>query len=308
MPEMAAASSVFDASFVAVFLTRSVLGGRVRGRLDQRSCRDRYGCSVMGVVNSLDAVPHNAEQHEKAGVLLASLQRVYGAGQSRGTPALGEPARDQKLSGDCVAAKASAPMYNSAIDLLETVFDVSELDPLPYIERRPDRLVEGLANRPIAAPALKSDVTTAAIESPPDAAQNSEFPRHDASPPGCDRRRLPRRESDCAVLVRAYTGGERLSPEKMAWHLHAAKIKGQLVDVSMSGVALYLSDPLTPGTQVVLRIANRVLDRHVDSAATVLRSRQEGEQGHSVVCRFEKNLTFEQIHLIGRSLFASTIV
>jgi hypothetical protein len=242
-------------------------------------------------------------------VLLDSLQRVYGAVQGPGTAALGESARDQKPNGDFLAAKRSAPTYNSAIDLLETVFDVSELDPLPYIDRRPNRIaVEGSANRPIAARSLKTEETPAVIAGLPDAAQKPDLSRDDATPSTCDRRGLPRHESDCAVLVRAYAGGERLSPEKMAWHLHAAKIKGQLVDVSMSGVALYLCDRLTPGTRVVLRIANRLLDKHVDSAATVLRSREEGEQGYSVVCRFEKNLTFEQIHLIGRNLFASTIV
>jgi hypothetical protein len=242
-------------------------------------------------------------------VFLDSLQRVYGAVQGPGTAALGESARDPKPNGDCIAAKRPAPTYNSAIDLLETVFDVSELDPLPYIDRRPNRIaVESLANRPIAAPSLKTEDTPAVIEGLPGAGQNAELSRDDATSSACDRRGLPRHESECTVLVRAYTGGARLSPEKMAWHLHAAKIKGQLVDVSMSGVALYLGDPLAPGTRIVLRIANRLLDRHVDSAATVLRSRQEGERGYSLVCRFEKNLTFEQIHLIGRNLFASTIV
>ena len=241
--------------------------------------------------------------------LLASLQRVYGAVQGEGAAAPGGSARDQKPDGACLAAKRPAPTYNSAIDLLETVFDVGELDPLPYIDRRPNRVaVESLANRPVAARSLNSEDTPAAIAASADAAQNFELAGHDDSPSACERRGLPRHESDCTVLVGACAGGERLSPEKMAWHLHAAKIKGQLVDVSMSGVALYLGDPLTPGTRVVLRIANRLLDRHVDSAATVLRSRQEGEQGYSVVCRFEKNLTFEQIHLIGRNLFASTIV
>ncbi len=242
-------------------------------------------------------------------VLLDSLQRVYSAAQGPATAALGESARDQKPKGDCLAAKRSGPTYNSAIDLLETVFDVSELDPLPYIDRRPNRIaVEALGNRPIAAPSLKTEEMLAVIAGLPNAAQNFDLAGDEATPSASERRRLPRHESECAVLVRAYAGGERLSPEKMAWHLHAAKIKGQLVDVSMSGVALYLGDPLTPGTRIVLRIANRLLDRHVDSAATVLRSRQEGEQGYSVVCRFEKNLTFEQIHLIGRNLFASTIV
>jgi hypothetical protein len=255
---------------------------------------------------ALSACLPRRSQPERPSVLLASLQRVYG-GDERPVADAPEPLNDTRSKGRLAVVIPSSSPYKSAIDLLETVFDVSELDPLPYVDHRMNPAAgENGARRdaPASSPGPVDTPVTAALTE----TANADRLRQQSAAPASERRRLPRRESDCAVLVRPYTGNERLSPEKLAWHLHSAKIKGHLVDVSMSGVALSLSEALTAGTRVVVRISNRMLDKHVDSAAMVLRCRREGESEYSVVCRFEKNLTFEQIHLIGRNLFASTIV
>lgn len=90
--------------------------------------------------------------------------------------------------------------------------------------------------------------------------------------------------------------------------MQGSKLRGGLVDVSMSGVAFNLPEPLAPKTRVVLRIINRVLGKEVDATAKVLRCLDAAEGGVTVVCRFDRNLSFKQVHLIGRSLCAATIV
>jgi len=169
---------------------------------------------------------------------------------------------------------------DSTSALLEAVFDVSEIDPLPFVNR-----------------CHKSATPTHAGD-----------PQARSVATDTDRRNLPRRESECTVTICPLSRDERPTPDKIEWMMHAGKLRGQLIDVSMSGVALRLVEELTPGTRVILRISNRTIDRQVDASARVLRCRAESGAGWSVVCRFEKNLTFEQIHQIGRNLFAATIV
>ena len=76
----------------------------------------------------------------------------------------------------------------------------------------------------------------------------------------------------------------------------------------MNGISLHLDQPLDAQAKVYLRICNRHIDQCLETAATVLRSKQGDDGQWTIICRLDKNLTFEQIHTIGKQLFASTIV
>ena len=232
----------------------------------------------------------------RSGLLLASLQRVY---QSNGVSSKQGASRTPGTDAT-PGAIGSAPLA------IEALGDLGDLDPLPFVSHRDDsagtKWISQQRNPAVPrfsdAPAQQA---TAAPEPQP--------PAVPAAPDRAtaDRRKLPRRDSDCAVLISRSNGDERPTPEKISWMLRAAKSRGHLLDVSMSGVALSLTEQFAPGARVVMRITNRGLSKHVDAAATVLRCREDAGEW-CVVCRFDRNLTFEQIHLIGRNLFSSTIV
>jgi hypothetical protein len=156
-------------------------------------------------------------------------------------------------------------------DLVESVFAVSELDPLPFVSRRDDTATASLPSRPA-------------------------------------RQKPAPHDGENTVLVCPYRGHDRLSPERIARLLKAAGTRGRLTDVGMSGAALLLAEAFASNTRIAIRVCSRVPGKYVDASATVLRCRHDEETGWNVVCRFDKNLTFEQIHLVGQDLFASTIV
>jgi hypothetical protein len=238
--------------------------------------------------------------HARSGLLLASLQRVYqpdggalpeGTAFSKGNN--GRPAR-------------VAPAIESGAHTMEGVWDVNDLDPLPFVSQRNELSGSKQPSQLQASGTESADTVIPRDGALPIPAGGESAASSDRAT-AHDRRKLPRRDSDCAVLICTHKGNERPTAEKITWMLHAAKTRGHLLDVSMSGVALSVVEQFKPGTRVALRISNRALSKHVDASATVLRCREEGGEWH-VVCRFDKNLTFEQIHLIGRNLFASTIV
>ncbi len=277
-----------------------IAGGDPAATLHQALAAKHHESPLPREAVSQPAAP--SAQTPNSSLLLSSLRRIYET----------EPVarqQPQSLAAPTLSKPHGELMFQSTMDLLGSAFDVSELDPLPFLDRR-DGFLENAPpiDRPRSVKPSQTDTQeTAAPEATnqPNLVRRAEIP---PSPWGADRRKLPRREGDCLVTICPHASAERLSHEKISWILHSGKIKGRLIDVSMSGIALSLGEKLADNTKVYLRITNRVLDKYVDAAATVLRCCPDGEAVWNIVCRFDKNLSFQQIHLIGRSLFASTIV
>lgn len=236
-----------------------------------------------------------------SGVLGSSLQRLYDSDGSHGTGPLPLSQAEYSDSSD-----ATLDLTES---LLEAVFEISEFDPLPHLNYREDDFDFGLlAGSPHYPAPLIVPSSRSAFEVPPLPGRPGNLSTSPDGLSGMDRRKLPRRESECIVSICRCRGEERLTAERIAWMLHATKSKGQLIDVSMSGVGFHIMEALAAGSEILLRISNRTIDKQIDTSATILRSRAAGDGGWDVVCRFHKHLTFEQIHTVGRSLFAATIV
>src|SRR5262245_18465159 len=130
--------------------------------------------------------------HARLGLLLASLQRVYQPHDG----ALTEGAAF--LTGTCGKTPACpAPAIESGAHSIEGVWDVSDLDPLPFVSQRND--LAG-CKQPSQLQASTTESADAAIQragAAPTPA-GGESPASSDRAATHDRRKLPRRDSDCA--------------------------------------------------------------------------------------------------------------
>lgn len=191
-------------------------------------------------------------------------------------------------------------------------FDEVELDPIPDWDRGDEDLLCRVTTSRLVSQDSPVD-NLAQIQSewaPFDTPHNAEQwqDSEQGQTADADRRAFPRRESGCIVALYVLSPQEALTPDRIDWLLHSTRLKGNLVDVSMSGIALQIEEPVESGKRVLLRVSNRRLDQHVDCPGSVLRCSPARDGLWNVVCRLDKHLSFEQIHLIGKHLFASTIV
>ncbi len=123
-----------------------------------------------------------------------------------------------------------------------------------------------------------------------------------------DRRLFPRYVSDCTVAVHVVEENDPVTPIRVGWLLHSARIRGNLIDISMNGVAMLIHEPLREESRIHLRIRNPRFGATLDVSAALLRSIPCRAGEWKVVCQFDSHLRFDQVQQLGRSLFATEFV
>lgn len=114
-----------------------------------------------------------------------------------------------------------------------------------------------------------------------------------------DRRRFPRHESGCVVSVCQCGQTIPLNRVTWKWRLHASRMRGDLLDISMSGLAIMLAEQLPVDEHILLRIRNPRMDQSIDCGARVIRT-IAAEGGWKTVCEFQEPLTLDTIHCVAR--------
>jgi hypothetical protein len=119
--------------------------------------------------------------------------------------------------------------------------------------------------------------------------------------PASDRRRFPRRSSECHV--RLMPRSERtVSVKDMQWALHATPYRGRVLDISMSGAAFVLNHPITPSAAVWLRLENRARDFSTTVPARVIDTAQLADSAWKVMCSFDHCLALGDVLQLGNQM------
>lgn len=262
----------------------------------------------------------------KTGVLLASLKKLNAPAAAEVVAPPPAPVSSLKASPQNKETRPPAPQPEA-----EHIDPLPEFDLCSFLEqdhcvfvgnRRQNQTVDWLPvatksvlQNPSPAAAIVADLAPQVCPETKAPAPAPEAARTPSSK-GMDRRAYPRRDSDGVVTVCRRSVGNRLlqrSPN-LSWNLHASELKGRLIDVSMTGMALTLAEPLPEGTPVSLQVSSRSLDRPAEVTGRVLRciaiDKRDGDEdsGWRLVCQLDDRLTFEQVHSLGKQMFAYTMV
>lgn len=155
------------------------------------------------------------------------------------------------------------------------------------------------ARRPARHRSLLSRVLWQIAVSPsPSAAVSESRPQLRRRPTLPERRRFPRHRSPCVIRVVRHL--EQIPPARqLEWTIHATRVKGHVLDVSMNGIAFTVPTELCESETIWLRIENRRQDIALDRPARVLRVIPAGEGLWKVTCRFQRPLAMNEVQTIG---------
>ena len=123
-----------------------------------------------------------------------------------------------------------------------------------------------------------------------------------------DRRRFPRRSSECTVTVVERSETEQLTPREIDWLLQSGRDVGRLLDLSQTGLCLLLDHDVAVDSEVILRISNEQLNRHVDASAKVVRSYRTGQGRFSVHCKALHEFTLDELQDLGRPVVVNHVL
>lgn len=137
------------------------------------------------------------------------------------------------------------------------------------------------------------------------AAAESELP---IAIPAVDRRRFPRRSSECLVTVVERSATAELTPREVDWMLQSSRDAGRLLDLSQTGLCLLLDHDLAIDSEVLLRISNPQLDRYVDASAKVVRSYRTGQGRYSIHCQALNDFTLDELQDLGRPVVVNHVL
>lgn len=130
---------------------------------------------------------------------------------------------------------------------------------------------------------------------------------------GSERRVSPRYRVDGDVLVHRWLTSPGGRPRRIL-PATPPDAFGRMIDLGTGGVAFESDDDFLIGEELLLTLRadatgrGTALDLRRLARASVLRTVRASNGGWTVVCRFERPLTFEEVHRIGGHLFVATIV
>jgi hypothetical protein len=115
-----------------------------------------------------------------------------------------------------------------------------------------------------------------------------------------EQRHFPRRSAEGFVSVVRYPASAELTPQWTDWLMQTTGLTGELVDLSRSGLALLLLQPLTVGDALVVRLSHQETADTLDAVVEVVRVVDLGDQRWKITAQFTKPLAFDAAYGFAR--------
>lgn len=162
---------------------------------------------------------------------------------------------------------------------------------IPSVVAIPDPMAAALAHL--------YGVPTSTIEVPAGTAAKESI-ENPAPSPAADHRRFPRRSAGGYVSVVRLPADSELTPEWTNWLMQTTGLTGELVDLSRSGLALLLLQPLSVGDVIVARLSQQDSAETLDVVAEVVRVVDLGDHRWKIMTQFQTPLEFDEAYDFAR--------